>query len=243
MPPVSRAIRSIRQRRGESMVQFAERLGLTQGSVSRYEAGKLQPSRSILLLLLQLAEGDEREPILEALGEVPSEMQLWEADLNRRVDEARKELSEFFAKMEGGQRARERFFDLAMEIVRSGRTPLPLIRAMELWRDHAGSSAAREVYEEAVMALATDLDRVERGLAPVGKKLAARQPDSQTVRKADRELPIMSLCPTHKKWFSTGATMTRSGFKIFDFGKDWQVNCPHCGMPHYFKKEFAKLGD
>lgn len=241
--PLAETIHSIRKRLKLTQSEFGKRIGVRANTVSQYENGLILPGRSALLLLLPLAEGDEREPILEALGEVPSEMQLWEADINRRVDEAHEELVKVVAKMEGGQRARERFFDLAMRIVRSSRTPLPLIRALELWDQYADSSDAREVYEEAVMALATNLDRVERGLAPVGKKPAARQPDSQTVRKADGELPIMSLCPTHKKWFKTGATMTRSGFKIFDFGKDWQVNCPHCGMPHYFRKEFAKLGD
>lgn len=240
---LAETIHSIRKRLKLTQSEFGKRIGVRANTVSQYENGLILPGRSALLLLLPLAEDDEREPILEALGEVPSEMQLWEADIRRRADDARKELSEFFAKMDGGQRARERFFDLAIRIVKNSRSPTPLIRALELWDQHAGSSAAREVYEEAIMALATDLDRVERGLAPVGKKLAARQPDSQTVRKADRELPIMSLCPTHKKWFNTGATMTRSGFQVFDFGKDWQVNCPHCGMPHYFRKEFAKLGD
>ena len=50
------------------MVQFAEMIGCEQSTVSRYESGRLIPGRSVLILLLQLAEDAERTPILTALG-------------------------------------------------------------------------------------------------------------------------------------------------------------------------------
>jgi len=51
------------------MVEFARALGTHQSAISRYEHGKQRPSRSTLILLLQLAENDaERAPILDALG-------------------------------------------------------------------------------------------------------------------------------------------------------------------------------
>jgi transcriptional regulator with XRE-family HTH domain len=50
------------------MVEFAGTIGAKQSTVSRYESGKLVPGRPVLLLLLQLAEANEKRPILEALG-------------------------------------------------------------------------------------------------------------------------------------------------------------------------------
>lgn len=231
--PLAETIHSIRKRLKLTQSEFGKRIGVRANTVSQYENGLILPGRSALLLLLPLAEDDEREPILEALGEVPSEMQLWEADIRRRADDARKELSEFFAKMDGGQRARERFFDLAIRIVKNSRSPTPLIRALELWDQHAGSSAAREVYEEAIMALATDLDRVERGLPPVGKKPGAERPDSVIGK-------VMMQCPTTKKWFDTGSRMRTRDFEVSDFG-GLAVFCPHCRMSHPFDKMRATV--
>lgn len=68
MGDLGSAIRSIRTRLGNTMVEFAETIGAKQSTVSRYESGKLVPGRPVLLLLLQLAEGNERWPILGALG-------------------------------------------------------------------------------------------------------------------------------------------------------------------------------
>jgi transcriptional regulator with XRE-family HTH domain len=50
------------------MIEFAEMVGARQSTISRYEAGKLLPRRPALLLMLQLAEAEERWPILNALG-------------------------------------------------------------------------------------------------------------------------------------------------------------------------------
>lgn len=67
---IEKVIRRIRTRRGQTQVEFARELGVRHSAVSRYEAGKLSPSRSIMLLLLQLAETDEeKQPLREALGE------------------------------------------------------------------------------------------------------------------------------------------------------------------------------
>lgn len=64
------AIRGIRKSRGETMAEFARVLGIDQGTISKYESGKVVPRRSVLLLLLPLTvEGtEEREVILNALG-------------------------------------------------------------------------------------------------------------------------------------------------------------------------------
>ncbi|MEN6535951.1 MAG: helix-turn-helix transcriptional regulator [Bryobacteraceae bacterium] len=68
MSELGKTIRGIRNRLGKTMVEFAEIIGAKQSTVSRYEAGKLIPGRPVLLLLLQLAKGNESGPVLDALG-------------------------------------------------------------------------------------------------------------------------------------------------------------------------------
>ena len=55
MPKLGREIRSIRKHRGETMVEFAEILGVTHASVSRYESGKGLPGYKVMLTLFDLA--------------------------------------------------------------------------------------------------------------------------------------------------------------------------------------------
>ncbi len=50
------------------MAQFAELIGCKQSTISRYESGRLPPSRSVLMLLLQHAGGAERKVLLDHLG-------------------------------------------------------------------------------------------------------------------------------------------------------------------------------
>ncbi len=78
MSELGEAIREIRNRLGKTMVQFAEIIGAKQSTVSRYEAGKLIPGRPVLLLLLQLAKGSERDPVLDALGVEKGIAQGWD---------------------------------------------------------------------------------------------------------------------------------------------------------------------
>src|ERR1700687_5188849 len=53
---------------GKSMVEFARLVGADQSSVSRYESGKTPPGKTMLILLLLLAQGDEKAPFRQALG-------------------------------------------------------------------------------------------------------------------------------------------------------------------------------
>jgi transcriptional regulator with XRE-family HTH domain len=48
--------------------QYASELWTSLSNVSRYERGQVKPGKRVLLHLLKLSEGDERQPILDALG-------------------------------------------------------------------------------------------------------------------------------------------------------------------------------
>lgn len=49
-------LRKIRTRHGLSQVEMAERLGVNQATVSKIEAGKMDPNRTLAILLSYLVE-------------------------------------------------------------------------------------------------------------------------------------------------------------------------------------------
>jgi transcriptional regulator with XRE-family HTH domain len=66
--PMALAVRSIRQARGESVMEFAQLLGCPENTVTMYQLGRMKPSAGRLLRLLRLARSEEQVlPILEAL--------------------------------------------------------------------------------------------------------------------------------------------------------------------------------
>lgn len=69
MSTLPATIRTIRQRLDQTMNEFAESLGTDQSTISRYESGRVVPSRTVLILLFLLASSHERDVIREAMGE------------------------------------------------------------------------------------------------------------------------------------------------------------------------------
>jgi transcriptional regulator with XRE-family HTH domain len=50
------------------MGEFAQMIGCSQSSVSRYESGDIIPKRGVIERLIEVANEDEREEIIRALG-------------------------------------------------------------------------------------------------------------------------------------------------------------------------------
>jgi transcriptional regulator with XRE-family HTH domain len=67
---LSEVVHQIRLRMGLDMTAFGKLLGISQGQVSRYEAGRALPGPLPLGRLLHLAEGVEKNPILERLSDL-----------------------------------------------------------------------------------------------------------------------------------------------------------------------------
>ncbi len=76
--PIARAIRSIRNRLGKTGVEFARLLGINQAMVSRYERGTSLPGYVILGRLLELAEGTEKNAILDRVRHLLERAELTE---------------------------------------------------------------------------------------------------------------------------------------------------------------------
>ena len=62
------AVSSIRGRLGMTMVEFADLIGATNSTISKYESGRLVPSKTVLILLFLLADESEKPSLREALG-------------------------------------------------------------------------------------------------------------------------------------------------------------------------------
>ena len=61
-------IQAVRKRLHMTRAQYASELWTSLSNVSRYERGQVKPGKRVLLHLLKLSEGEERQPILDALG-------------------------------------------------------------------------------------------------------------------------------------------------------------------------------
>jgi transcriptional regulator with XRE-family HTH domain len=153
-------IRRIRQAQKMSMTEFAKEIGSTQSTVSRYEAGKLNPSRTVLLLLLQLAEGPERDAILGYLGVEPRNRAA--ATAKQLIDSMR--IFEEYLDHQGTKPPAEEvpsqvdFARLAKTILINGPEPdLSLTRLLELWLVHGKTRRFREYFRRAVHYLEVEL--------------------------------------------------------------------------------------
>ena len=51
-----------------TMVEFADLIGATNSTISKYESGRLVPSKTVLILLFLLADESEKSSLKEALG-------------------------------------------------------------------------------------------------------------------------------------------------------------------------------
>lgn len=151
---LSKAVRSIRKRLGLNMTAFAERIGAGQSTVSRYESGKMLPSRSVLMLLLGHAEGDEREPILRELGLKEENVEgLTPTEISSAI-----ERFEAFAQAPGhsgrpGTKSlQQEFAMLANQIVASPDAPSDALnQVLRHWIRWGTTEDGHEVFENAVL--------------------------------------------------------------------------------------------
>lgn len=74
---------AIRKRKAMNMAQFARLLGVSFSSISRYESGKVIPSRPVLQHLLIMAEGVEKVTVSRAIGESLVDLEQREIKSNR----------------------------------------------------------------------------------------------------------------------------------------------------------------
>jgi len=163
MTNLAHAIRAVRQRLDKTMVEFAEMIGCRQSTVSRYESGKLVPGRSVLILLLQLAQGAERGPILDVLGVSRAVATGWP---ERDLIGALKTFEEYLDLSSAAPRARDRgreaslaaFARIAKRVILEGSPVEPaLVGILDRWIAHGADPAARRVFRQLAAYLDVEL--------------------------------------------------------------------------------------
>lgn len=228
--PIAGAIQAIRKRRGQSMRAFSKSLGLSHSAVSGYEAGRIIPSRSMLLLLLPLASEDaEKAPILAALGETPHQLRAWEEQFTVEAERVMQRIRDEIVVNENSPKKRQRLLEVCDRLVRAHSVPTAITRFLELWLDRGNIPGVREAFEEVVAELCSEVDA-----------LVEKNRDRGTVSPSYIAKKVMMQCPTTEKWFDTGSRMSRGEFRTSDFG-EFAVFCPHCQMSHRFDKLRARV--
>lgn len=152
-------MRAIRSRLGLTMKDFAVKLGVDQGTVSRYESGKVRGSKSVLLLLAQLAEpGPERRAIEIEMSDDPAvRRELLREQFSESAKAVTEQLRRRVADLEHSDPAKAEFLRLALRIAERGRVPLWLLVALRKWDQHGHDPAAAGVFEDVATRLEIDL--------------------------------------------------------------------------------------
>lgn len=185
MTNLAHAIRAARQRLGKTMVEFAEMIGCRQSTVSRYESGKLVPGRSVLILLLQLAQKAERGPLLDALGVSRSVATGWaERDLigALKTFEEYLDLSSASVGCRAQGPAREgslaSFARAAKRIILEGAPVEPaLVDILDHWIAHGATPAARRFFRQLAAYLEVELTVLGgRAGRPRQRSISSRRP-------------------------------------------------------------------
>jgi len=249
------AIRAVRKRHGRSQAEFAELLGCSRNTVSRYELDELTPSRSMLLLILPMAEGDERGYLLDHLGLSPWEVEGLESD---EVKSGVRQFEEFVAKGGIDKRAKKdlvrEFAELALEVVRSPERPMTramvdILKKWVTWRDW---EKARDLFEKVAVYLDIELKPFEVGqnqklAEPLGAirstsseggslKDSSRIFEKKDPRYDSAPLHLMAICPEKKQSYWTGVTISQRRFDMLDEIR-YQAPCQHCGITHTVHKK------
>lgn len=143
------------------MVEFADLIGCKQSTVSRYESGKLVPGRSVLILLLQLAQGSERTPVLNALGVTRAAAAGWmQPSLAQALKNFDEQLEQ--ARAGGARRAPSAgmasFARAARRILLAGKEVDPSLSSiLELWAEHHANPKALPHFRHAAAYLEVEL--------------------------------------------------------------------------------------
>lgn len=165
MSELGSAIRQIRKRLNKTMVEFAGELKTTAATISRYESGKLLPSRAALLSLLGIAEGEERKAILDALG---VDVDLREGWGEKGLDSALRTFEAYMALAPGRERKLRKselladFARTASAIVKRNETIEPgLVDILDLWLRHSRNPEARQFFRYVAVFLKAQLHEFE----------------------------------------------------------------------------------
>lgn len=151
-----------------TMVEFADLIGATNSTISKYESGRLVPSKTVLILLFLLADESEKSGLREALG-------IWDQKkLQTSFPAAREKLTELLKTLgqsrnaSAEEQARIEFGKEALALL-SARAPLDPA-AIEIVRCLRTHSASRKLHTSLPQILAYLEVALAEPSRPLGRK-------------------------------------------------------------------------
>lgn len=230
------AIRAIRARTGKTLVQLAADLGVKQPTVSQYESGKAKPSPKVLLRLLDMAEGDERGPIIQELRRKGVQT----------LEDAKRVLGVVVDSDEDIPEGLVRLAQLLRRLVEQNLDIEPvLLDLLELWERYRSDPLFSDFWPRLTDWVDRELGE-KLGRRPTRKKyVPPPEPGGPPYSKDDpryenQTLWVMTYCHYDKKPFWTGFSTTQKHYEAAKI-PDMRAVCPYCLVTQVWNKDNAWL--
>ncbi len=231
------AIASIRRRAGKTLMEIAKEVGVRHPTFSQYESGKAKPSPKVLLRLLEMAEGEERQPILEELHRKGV----------RTVEDAKRVLG---VVVDEEDDVPEGLVQLAQHLRRRVQQNLDvepiLLELLELQEKHASDPRFSDFWLRLTQFIDRELeDRLGRRPLRQPKYVPPPEPGGPPYSKDDPRyenqiLWVMTYCYYDKKPFWTGFTTTQKHYEHASI-PDMRAVCPYCHISQVWNRDNAWL--
>lgn len=231
------AIGSIRRRAGKTLMEIAKEVGVRHPTFSQYESGKAKPSPKVLLRLLEMAEGEERQPILEELHRKGV----------RTVEDAKRVLG---VVVDEEDDVPEGLVQLAQHLRRRVQQNLDvepiLLELLELQEKHASDPRFSDFWLRLTQFIDRELeDRLGRRPLRQPKYVPPPEPGGPPYSKDDPRyenqiLWVMTYCYYDKKPFWTGFTTTQKHYENARI-PDMRAVCPYCQISQVWNRDNAWL--
>ncbi len=163
---IGQTIREIRIRRKQNLVDFAKQLGVSHAAVSRYENGLVTPSRAVVLLLLQVAEGEKEKDALFTYLKVPKDGRALVWASSHITREYQDHAGKMGARHLEETKQAESWMKIAETIADMG-PPGALIRIANLWIQHGKERKALKAFENAESYLKVELASLRKRVGGV----------------------------------------------------------------------------
>lgn len=210
---LGQSIKSIRKHLGETLVQFAARLGTDNSVVSRYENDRVVPSRSMLLLIAPYAETPaEKSALAKALGS--------NTELDKQSHEFLSSADDLLAQLKVDNLTRDRFRSIVERLISSGDIDRSVVKFLELFARNTGE-ASRKYIEDWVWSLdhrladlsaKVDLPKAELSADPHEEEFLKRARDFYRAASTEEVHEVESLM------VSTRPATIKQRRKIADVG-------------------------
>ncbi len=234
MMTLGQTIRHIRKRMTLNQKDFATRLGVASNTISQYETDTVVPSSSVILQMLRLADGEERNPLLKVLAGLETEpLADDKGALFDHIREVQRQMDGMADKLrlrtpeDEAEVLRLRFAEAASQVLKSGVLSRPVVGLLNLWLQYQRHPGAEMIFGRAEAFIEVEIK-------------TSRPPSVPEVKSEKVSYTVMIRCPQTKKPVNTNWTIDRASWRALHLERQ-RVFCPHCLGYHDWTKADAYL--